>query len=252
MLTVGHGRGAEAGTSPRQLMGKASPRGAGGTRHSFSRVSNNKYGETVAEGRQGHPLLRPPNSAVEATKLDISPPAMQPLSRAGYARHDTRVGAAATTTPRGGGAAEAARRGRPLAEWVWPSNESASSIAVTGESLEGAAAVVNSDQKTVSPASLDEPLSVKGLVSAVEIGAPKRPIITQQQQQARPSIVVGKVCEPIRPTRLDLSSVSEGACWFLDFLPEPVLRAREIVCCTRDTLCIFSPVFFPEALCANS
>lgn len=247
MLTVGHGRAAEAGSSPRQqLMGKASPRGSGGTRHGFSRVGSNKYSEAAAEARQSRPLLRPPNTVVEGTKLDISPPAMQPLSRAGYARHGTRV-AANTTTPRRGGAAEASRRGRPLAEWMWPSNESASSIANTGECLGGeAAAGVNQNTVSpVSPASLDEPLSVKGLVSAAEVGAGKRPII-MPHQQARPSIVVGKVCEPIRPTRLDLSSASEGA-WYLCFCES----TQYSQCPLRSFPLSHDPVLFPKFLCAN-
>lgn len=79
------------------------------------------------------------------------------------------------------------RRGLPLVEWIWASNSSPSAISEMQDSAVG-----------VSPDGAGK--------SCHEI--PKRQLVYGSSCSSS-SVVVGKVCEPVRPTRLDLAT-SEG------------------------------------------
>lgn len=205
-------RSAEAVASPRHHMSAmVSPRGISARnnglsseRRGFSQVggtskTSNKRGQkavaaAAAAARQRQAHASP--VAVEGAEMrDMSPPEMQPLSRARYDfTHGTRQQPA---TAKGNATpphqvVEASRRGRPLAEWVWPLKESAASNKMGNDHTEVAG---------VSPESVEK-VQDQGRVFGVEGsgGVGKRP-----------SIVVGKVCEPIRPTKLDLSCAAGGA-----------------------------------------
>lgn len=84
-----------------------------------------------------------------------------------------------------------AQRGVPLVQWVWPAN---SGIARVGsEWFRGAAAAAanSSNSKQQQQVAQENPVRLHGM---------------QGRTRKSSSVVVGTVCEPVRPTRLDLSA----------------------------------------------
>lgn len=72
------------------------------------------------------------------------------------------------------------RRGQPLVEWVWPSNTSPSALSKLAEKV------------GVSPGEISRDGSCQEN--------------TKHHMPPRSPVVIGKICEPVRPTRLDLST----------------------------------------------
>lgn len=87
-------------------------------------------------------------------------------------------------------------RGIPLVQWVWPSNTGAwSAMSKTG----GSVAAEERRRGQENPAMTHQQQQQQ-----------------QQQHTAVSSVVTGKVCEPVRPTRLDLAATQgrhKGCCW---------------------------------------
>ncbi|CAM9972763.1 unnamed protein product, partial [Scytosiphon promiscuus] len=110
-----------------------------------------------------------------------------------------------------------AQRGVPLVQWVWPAN---SGIARVGsEWFRGAAAAAASSKQV----SQENPVRVQGKM--------------QGRTRKSSSVVVGTVCEPVRPTRLDLSSSQEYTptadrpCFIVFVCAYPSLRENKWSAC---------------------
>ncbi|CAN0280917.1 unnamed protein product, partial [Laminaria digitata] len=106
--------------------------------------------------------------------------------------------------------ADRPRRGTPLVQWVWPSNASASVIAKAGGSSEG-------NNKSNSSSNVLEGGGESNRCCQDNNLAKRRVMMHGLHQRGRreappvvlSGVVTGKVCEPVRPTRLDLSA-SQG------------------------------------------
>lgn len=100
------------------------------------------------------------------------------------------------------------RRGTPLVRWVWPSNASASVIAKAGSS--------ESNSHNNSSTNVMEGVGGRRGESnsrCYQENAKRRmmPGLHQRGRHEAPTVVLsgvvtGKICEPVRPTRLDLSA----------------------------------------------
>lgn len=100
-------------------------------------------------------------------------------------------------TAKGGGPAlpRKTRRGIPLVQWVWPSNTSTSAISRAESNAEGEAAVAGAVGERFSE---ENPMRQQQR---------RKELKPNGRKSRRPSAVVtGKVCEPVRPKRLDLSA----------------------------------------------
>lgn len=154
-------------------MNKASPRSARGSSHGGFRNASRE-----AEVREGRHLRR--SNAIDGIEcLDVSPTAKRVVG-------STVIGAGGAPIPAAPLSCDS-RRGLPLVEWVWPSNTSLADVSKMQESV------------GVSPGDARRSRS-----SRSHQENPRR------HTPVRSAVVIGKVCEPVRPTRLDLGT-SEGA-----------------------------------------
>lgn len=151
-------------------MNKTSPHSASSGGHAG--FSRAAREAEVREGRQ----LRRSNAIDSIEYLDVSPAAKGVAGA-------IAVGAGGAPVPAAPLSCDS-RRGLPLVEWVWPSNTSPSAVSKMPGSL------------GVSPGEAP--------------GGGSNQENSKRHVQSRSAVVIGKVCEPVRPTRLDLGS-SEGA-----------------------------------------
>lgn len=88
------------------------------------------------------------------------------------------------------------RRGIPLVQWVWPSTSGPSGIPATSLNRTGEVGnVENAPRREPNQCPQQEPQ--------------KQSLLLQARVRKPSTIVIGKICEPIRPTRLDLRA-NEG------------------------------------------
>ena len=102
------------------------------------------------------------------------------------------------------------RRGTPLVQWVWPSNASASVIAKAGSSDSNSH---NNNTNAMEGAGGRRGESIISNGRCYQENAKRRmmPGLHQRGRHEAPPVVLsgvvtGKICEPVRPTRLDLSA----------------------------------------------
>lgn len=83
------------------------------------------------------------------------------------------------------------RRGIPLVQWVWPSTSGPSGIPVTSLNITGEVGnVENALRREPNQCPQQEPQ--------------KQSLLLQARVRKPSTRVIGKICEPIRPTRLDV------------------------------------------------
>lgn len=144
-------------------------------------------------GRRPFPRVLHQQQHGEAVLSDSGNHAANTSSRS--SRVTVAIGAKATTAV--SERSRKAQRGLPLVQWSWPANSGAALARVGSEWFKGATATA--------------PASSGGAGREVDHSQQENSrMIPLQRTTQISSIVVGTVCEPVRPTRLDLSIAQGG------------------------------------------